>query len=92
MISAPPFSALSRLIGAPVSDNHGVNVGHVTDILVDRSDGRIAYIQLRLDFGRVDRACNIKLPWSSFHPAAGEPPVLQLRVGRPTLRALLAGD
>lgn len=92
MISTPPFSALSRLIGTSVSDNQGVKVGHVTDILIDQSDGRIAYIQLYLDCNNVDRTRNIQLPWSSFHPANGDPSALQLRVGRLTLRALLAGD
>ena len=92
MISASPFSALSRLIGTPVSDNQGVRVGYVTDILVDQSDGRIAYIRLYLDCDKGVATRNFELPWSSFHPASGDAPALQLRVGQPTLLALLAED
>ena len=92
MISAPPFSALSRLIGIPVSDNQGVIVGNVTDILVDHTDGRIAYIQLLLDSGSTNGKRSITLPWSSFRSTIDAPTVLELRVGRQTLIALLAGE
>ena len=92
MISTPPFSALSRLIGIPVSDNQGVIIGWVTDILVDHADGRIAYIQLLLDRDKSDATRNITVPWSSFRSTDDVPTVLELRVGRPTLVALLAGD
>ena len=92
MISTPPFSALSRLIGIPVSDNQGVIIGWVTDILVDHADGRIAYIQLLLDRDKGDTTRSITVPWSSFRSTNDAPTVLELRVGRPTLVALLAGE
>lgn len=92
MNSAPPFSALSRLIGIPVSDNQGVIVGNVMDILVDHTDGRVAYIQLLLDNGSTDGNRNITVPWSSFRSTPDAPNVLELRVGRPTLMSLLTGE
>lgn len=91
MISTPPFSALSRLIGIPVSDNQGVVIGWVTDILVDHVDGRVAYIQLLLDRDSSETTRNITVPWSTFRSTSDDPAVLELRVGRPTLVALLAG-
>lgn len=91
MISSPPFSALSRLIGIPVSDNQGVIIGWVTDILVDHVDGRVAYIQLLLDRDSSETTRNITVPWSTFRSTSDDPAVLELRVGRPTLVALLAG-
>lgn len=91
MISAPPFSALSGLIGIPVRDNQGVIVGNVTDILIDHTNGRIAYIQLLLDRSSTDTNQNITLPWSSFRSTLDAPTVLELRVGLRTLVALLAG-
>lgn len=92
MISAAPFSTLSSLIGIPVSDNQGVIIGNVTDILVDHTDGRIAYIQLLLDRHSGDTNRNITVPWSSFRATIDAPTVLELRVGRPTLIALLASE
>ena len=92
MISTEPFSPLSRLIGIPVSDNQGVIIGWVTDILVDHVDGRLAYIQLLLDRDKGETARSITVPWSSFRSTKDAPTVLELRVGRPTLVALLAGE
>ena len=92
MISAPPFSALSRLIGIPVCDNQGVIIGNVTDILVDHTDGRIAYIQLLLEGSSSQGNRNLTVPWSSFRSTIDAPTVLELRVGRQTLVALLTGE
>lgn len=91
MISTPPFSTLSSLLGVPVRDNQGVIVGHVTDILVDHINGRIAYIELLLDHTSSDITRKITVPWSSFRSTKDAPTNLELRVGRPTLVALLAG-
>lgn len=91
MISTPPFSTLSSLLGVPVRDNQGVIVGHVTDILVDHINGRIAYIELLLDRKSSDTNRKITVPWSSFRSSKDAPTNLELRVGRPTLVALLAG-
>jgi len=91
MINRPTFAALSGLIDKPVTDNQGITVGHVTDILVDHLDGRIAYLQFRFDGDDGLQGRYITVPWSSIRPTASVTTGIELRVGRPTLEALVSG-
>jgi len=91
MTRPPAFAALSRLIDKPVTDNQGITVGHITDILVDHIDGRVAYLQFRLDGDDGLRGRYITVPWSSIRPTATVTTGVELRVGRPTLEALVSG-
>jgi len=91
MTNPPAFAALSRLIDKPVTDNQGITVGHITDILVDHRNGRIAYLQFRFDGDDRLQGRYITVPWSSIRPAATVASGVELRVGRPTLEALVYG-
>jgi sporulation protein YlmC with PRC-barrel domain len=83
-----PFSPLSRLLGALIVDVRGIAVGHVIEILVDRKDGRIAYVQLNLEDETTQTEARITVPWSSLHSVALANSTLQLRVGKSALTAL----
>lgn len=84
-----PFSPLSCLLGAPIVDVRGLAVGHVTDILVDTKDGRVAYVQLSLDDMLERQASAITVPWSSLQASTLANARLQLRVGKSALAALM---
>lgn len=88
MTRRPPFSPLSRLLGTKIVDIDGAIVGHVTELLVDKNDGRVAYVQIRLCHERNTPAHRVTVPYSSILSSGNSDANWQLRVGKSTLQAL----
>jgi sporulation protein YlmC with PRC-barrel domain len=84
------FAPISRLLGALIVDVNGATVGRVSEVLIDRKDGRIAYVQFYFpgDSARCDSM--ITVPWSSVMSPTPSNSSLQLRVGKSALVTLRA--
>lgn len=79
---------MQDLIGTCIADNGGNELGRVTELLVDRYEGRIAYVRILLDDDSGKRGCEVTVPWSSLRMSQHPTSVWQLRAGRSTLGKL----
>jgi sporulation protein YlmC with PRC-barrel domain len=82
------FSPLTELLGIPILDISGAPVGHVTELLVDEADGRIAYVRLRINCDNDIFDQEITVPWSAMSEINRGASVWHLCVGKSTLRNL----
>ncbi len=88
MIQSNRFSPLSRLLGTQIADIHGVIVGHVTELLVDEADGRLAYVQIDLGSGGDNWRKPVTVPFSTISVGKQSGDTWQLRVGKSALVTL----
>ena len=91
MNNSNSFSPLSHLIGTPIADVDGVPVGRVIEILVDGTEGRLAYLQFTFEAGPPSQVRKLTIPWSIAEPPADRTGCLRLRVHRSALQALAGG-
>lgn len=82
------ISPLSHLIGAKVTDVDGASVGHVLDLLVDKADGKVSYVKIRLDSSGQSVNDSLTIPWSTFLPDQKAGAIFRLRVHRAALGSL----
>lgn len=82
------FLPVQDLIDTCIADNTGNELGRITELLVDRYEGRIAYVRILLDDDRGRRGCEVTVPWSSLRVSPHSTSVWQLRAGRSTLGKL----
>jgi len=90
MRSSSEFASLSSLLGAPMADVRGEVVGHITELLVDRQDGRVAYVQFSLVNKPHAADGRITVPWSTVNAAQSTDAALHLRVKKSALITLVA--
>jgi sporulation protein YlmC with PRC-barrel domain len=88
MPGQPTFSPLSELLGMPIFDITGTRVGHVIELLVDETDGRIAYVRFGLCRDSSARDREITVPWSAMRTADRHLSGWQVCAGKSTLRSL----
>ncbi len=88
MIQSNRFSPLSRFLGTQITDAHGVIVGHVTEILVDEADGRLAYVQIHLGHDVENCRNQVTVPYSTISANKQSGETWQLRVAKSALVTL----
>lgn len=82
------ISPLSQLVGTKVTDVDGAAVGYVLDLLIDKSDGKVSYVQIRLDNGDRGADGSLTVPWSTFLTDQKTKKNFQLRIHRAALGSL----
>lgn len=60
------FWRLTDLLDWTARDVRGQPVGHVSDVIVDAAEGRIAYLRIRLDRPGTGAQFRITVPWSAI--------------------------
>ena len=83
---------MQDLIDTCIADIGGNELGRITELLIDRYEGRIAYVRILLDDDGNSRACEVTVPWSSLRVSPHSKSVWQLRAGRSTLGKLQRPD
>lgn len=79
----------TRLSGTSIRDSRGERVGRLTDLIVDVSDARLAYVRIALHplNGGNDRF-RVTVPWSIVSVDRGAGGELRVAVRRETLMRL----
>lgn len=50
-----------------IRDNHGERVGHVSDLILDLSEGRVAYVGIDLHSDEANCRKRATIPWSAVY-------------------------
>jgi sporulation protein YlmC with PRC-barrel domain len=80
------FEPLTRLSGTLIRDSQGEFVGRLTDLIVDVSDARLAYLSIALHpLNGGDDRFRVTVPWSIVTVERGANGGLRVAVRRKTL-------
>ena len=82
------FAPLTEILGIPIVDINGALVGNLTELLIDESDGRIAYVRFRLNGVNESVDREMTVPWSAMSATDRIASGWQLCVGKSTLENL----
>lgn len=82
------FWQLTDLLDRTTRDIQGQPVGHVADIIVDPAEGRIAYLNVRLNNAGVEESARITVPWSAISRISEGRQDIWIAVRRDTLLRL----
>lgn len=62
-----PFKSSQQLLGKAIRDSDGLVVGHVLELLLDVTDGRIAYVGIALAESEDGARRRATIPWSAVN-------------------------
>ena len=60
------LDAVNNIVGSPISDVSGQNIGRLVNLIVDNASGQIAYLVAQFDLV-TGSSCYFPLPWRVIH-------------------------